>query len=69
MIELLRKEPWMATALLALVAVVASMIARRIARALSTQPDIAGFQVRVAHHESLHPHDAVAHASGGIALG
>ena len=33
MIELLRKEPWMATALLALVAVVASMIARRIARA------------------------------------
>lgn len=43
--------------------------ARRIARALSTQPDIAGFQVRVAHHESLHPHDAVAHASGGIALG
>lgn len=39
--------------------------ARRIQHALESDADIAGFSVRVAHHESLHPHDAVAYASGG----
>jgi GTP cyclohydrolase I len=37
--------------------------ARRIQKALSEDPDIADFHLRVAHHESLHPHDAVAFAS------
>lgn len=40
--------------------------ARRIQSALESEADIAGFSVRVAHHESLHPHDAVAYASGGL---
>ncbi|HEY4294255.1 GTP cyclohydrolase FolE2 [Luteibacter sp.] len=37
--------------------------ARRIQKALSIDPSIADFHLRVAHHESLHPHDAVAFAS------
>ena len=37
--------------------------ARRIQKALSDDPNIADFHLRVAHHESLHPHDAVAFAS------
>ena len=36
---------------------------RRIYRALDADDDIAGFDVRVEHQESLHPHDAVAFAS------
>lgn len=43
--------------------------ARRIQRALHDGADIALYRVRVEHHESLHPHDAVAHASGGEAVG
>ena len=39
--------------------------ARRIQSALESETGIAGFSVRVAHHESLHPHDAVAYASDG----
>ena len=39
--------------------------ARRIQRALEDEPGIAGFDVGIAHHESLHAHDAVAYASGG----
>ena len=42
--------------------------ARRIQRALAADSHIAGFQVRVEHQESLHPHDAVAFAGGGISL-
>jgi len=38
--------------------------ARRIQQALDSDPNIAAFDLRVAHHESLHAHDAVAHASG-----
>ncbi|THD12196.1 GTP cyclohydrolase FolE2 [Metallibacterium scheffleri] len=34
--------------------------ARRLQHALDTAPDIADFWLRVAHFESLHPHDAVA---------
>ncbi len=37
--------------------------ARRLHRVLDADDRIADFQLRVAHHESLHPHDAVAHAS------
>lgn len=37
--------------------------ARRIQKALSDDATIADFHLRVAHHESLHPHDAVAFAS------
>jgi GTP cyclohydrolase I len=40
--------------------------ARRIQRALDADERIADFAVRVAHHESLHPHDAVACASKGV---
>lgn len=40
--------------------------ARRIQRALEGEPGMAGFHVRVAHHESLHAHDAVAYAQGGM---
>jgi len=40
--------------------------ARRIQQALEGNPGITAFDVRVAHHESLHAHDAVAHASGGM---
>ncbi|HEV7491116.1 MAG TPA: GTP cyclohydrolase, FolE2/MptA family, partial [Rhodanobacteraceae bacterium] len=34
--------------------------ARRIQRALDMDERIADFHVRATHHESLHPHDAVA---------
>ncbi|MDF4004610.1 GTP cyclohydrolase FolE2 [Luteibacter sp. PPL552] len=37
--------------------------ARRIQKALDADERIADFHVRVAHHESLHPHDAVAFSS------
>lgn len=40
--------------------------ARRIQAALEDDERIADFALRVAHHESLHPHDAVAHASKGV---
>ncbi|MDA3912660.1 GTP cyclohydrolase FolE2 [Oleiagrimonas sp.] len=40
--------------------------ARRIQLALEGDERIQDFSVRVAHHESLHPHDAVAYASKGI---
>jgi len=39
--------------------------ARRIATALEDRPEIDGYDVRVAHFESLHAHDAVAQVSGG----
>jgi len=39
--------------------------ARRIQRALDQDRDIADFHVRVEHQESLHPHNAVAHAEKG----
>lgn len=38
--------------------------ARRVASALQADPRVAAWQVRVAHFESLHPHDAVASVSG-----
>jgi len=34
--------------------------ARRIRVALDADPRVAGYRIRAAHHESLHPHDAVA---------
>ena len=37
--------------------------ARRIQRALDADDSIADFHIRLEHQESLHPHDAVAHAS------
>jgi GTP cyclohydrolase I len=37
--------------------------ARRIQKTLEADPNVADFHIRVAHHESLHPHDAVAFAS------
>ncbi|MBB3227186.1 GTP cyclohydrolase I [Luteibacter sp. Sphag1AF] len=37
--------------------------ARRIQKTLEEDARIADFHVRIAHHESLHPHDAVAFAS------
>jgi len=40
--------------------------ARRMQRALDAMPGIADFHVRIAHHESLHPHDAVAYAGKGL---
>lgn len=40
--------------------------ARRIQLALNEDERIQDFAVRVAHHESLHPHDAVACASKGV---
>jgi GTP cyclohydrolase I len=40
--------------------------ARRIQTVLNADERIADYAVRVAHHESLHPHDAVAHASKGV---
>lgn len=40
--------------------------ARRIQLALEEDERIQDFAVRVAHHESLHPHDAVAYASKGV---
>jgi len=38
--------------------------ARRVAAALADDARVAAWQVRVAHFESLHPHDAVASVSG-----
>ncbi len=38
--------------------------ARRVAAALAKDPRVSAWQVRVAHFESLHPHDAVASVSG-----
>ena len=43
--------------------------ARRIQRALDVDERIADFHVRAAHFESLHPHDAVAVATKGVAGG
>ncbi|MHB1272594.1 MAG: GTP cyclohydrolase FolE2 [Rhodanobacter sp.] len=43
--------------------------ARRIQKALDADPRIADFHVRLEHQESLHPHDAVAYASKGVAGG
>jgi GTP cyclohydrolase I len=43
--------------------------ARRIQKALAADDRIADFHIRAAHHESLHPHDAVAYASKGVAGG
>jgi GTP cyclohydrolase I len=43
--------------------------ARRIQQVLDADPRIADFQVRLEHQESLHPHDAVAYASKGVAGG
>jgi GTP cyclohydrolase I len=43
--------------------------ARRVQRALDADDSIADFHVRLEHQESLHPHDAVAYASKGIAGG
>jgi GTP cyclohydrolase I len=43
--------------------------ARRIRTALDADERIADFHVRVAHHESLHAHDAVAVASRGVTGG
>jgi len=39
--------------------------ARRIAAALQDRAELDGYDVRVAHFESLHAHDAVAQVSGG----
>ena len=38
--------------------------ARRVAAALASDARVSAWQVRVAHFESLHPHDAVANVSG-----
>ncbi len=43
--------------------------ARRIQRVLDADPHIVDFRVRAAHHESLHPHDAVALVTKGVAGG
>jgi GTP cyclohydrolase I len=43
--------------------------ARRIQRALDEDPRIADFWIRTTHYESLHPHDAVAVATKGVAGG
>jgi GTP cyclohydrolase I len=43
--------------------------ARRIRRMLEADPRIADWWLRAAHHESLHPHDAVAITARGIAGG
>jgi GTP cyclohydrolase I len=43
--------------------------ARRIQRALDADERILDFRVRATHHESLHPHDAVALATKGVAGG
>jgi GTP cyclohydrolase I len=34
--------------------------------ALDTDERIAGYRIRAAHHESLHPHDAVAEVSQNL---
>ncbi|HLI19071.1 MAG TPA: GTP cyclohydrolase FolE2 [Rhodanobacteraceae bacterium] len=41
--------------------------ARRIRVALDADERIAGYRIRAAHHESLHPHDAVAEVSRDMA--
>ena len=38
--------------------------ARRVSHVVSTDPRVAAWTIRVAHYESLHPHDAVASVSG-----
>jgi GTP cyclohydrolase I len=43
--------------------------ARRIQGALEADERIADFRIRATHHESLHPHDAVAVATKGVAGG
>jgi len=43
--------------------------ARRMQRALDADERIADFRVQATHHESLHPHDAVAVATKGVAGG
>lgn len=43
--------------------------AHRIQRELDADEGIADFHLRLEHHESLHPHDAVAYASKGVAGG
>jgi GTP cyclohydrolase I len=43
--------------------------ARRIQRALDADESVADFHIRLEHQESLHPHDAVAYASKGVAGG
>ena len=43
--------------------------ARRIQAALDAAPGVLDFWTRVSHHESLHPHDAVAVATKGVAGG
>lgn len=43
--------------------------ARRIQKALDVDVSLSDFHVRVEHQESLHPHDAVAYASKGVAGG
>jgi len=43
--------------------------ARRLRRVLDADPRIADWWLRAAHHESLHPHDAVALATKGVAGG
>lgn len=43
--------------------------ARRIQKALGADASLGDFHIRVEHQESLHPHDAVAYASKGVAGG
>jgi GTP cyclohydrolase I len=43
--------------------------ARRIQKALDVDDSLTDFHIRVEHQESLHPHDAVAYASKGVAGG
>ncbi len=43
--------------------------ARRIQAALNADPEVLDFWARAAHHESLHPHDAVAVTTKGVAGG
>ena len=43
--------------------------ARRIQKALDADANLVDFHIRVEHQESLHPHDAVAYASKGVAGG
>ncbi|RDI97989.1 GTP cyclohydrolase I FolE2 [Dyella solisilvae] len=42
--------------------------ARRLRRVLDAMQGVASYRIRVAHHESLHAHDAVAFASGDCAV-
>jgi GTP cyclohydrolase I len=43
--------------------------ARRIRQALELLPGLADYRIRVDHHESLHPHDATAVVTRGVANG